>query len=258
MIFAPIPAIVPLHACETVSGRYVDVVNPNPADISLHDIAWSISRQARYAGHTLGDPYFVAQHACFVMELLDMAMDEVDMAGHPLQLSFNAWMQEGGFVNLAPNPFYGLGRYGNDTNLALMHALCHDNTEAYLVDLPSPVKRHPALREPYKALELNLRKNIELALGIREATPAIEYAVVWADLMALQIEAANLMPSRGRGWAGKLPKFELSFMDLMPKILPWRQAYDQFLREYDRLAEGLGNKGYVYTADEFVEISEVA
>ena len=233
MIFAPLPKNVPLHACETVSGRYVDVVNPNPADISLRDIAWSIARQARYAGHTLGEPYFVAQHACFVKDLLDMAMC-YDMKGHSLQSSFNEWMRDGVFLNIAPNPFLG-----NDMALALIHALCHDNTEAYLVDLPSPVKLHSALREPYKALESNLRKNIELALGIREATPAIEHAVAWADLMALQIEAANLMPSRGRGWGG-MPKFDLSFMEFMPKILSWREAYNQFMDEYTQLAGDLG------------------
>lgn len=66
--------------------------------------------------------------------------------------------------------------------LLLMHALCHDNTEAYLVDLPSPVKRHPALRDPYKALESNLHEVILEALGVGRCNAAHNHAIVWADL----------------------------------------------------------------------------
>lgn len=251
MNFAPIPKEVPPHACETVSGRYVDVVNPDPHTISIHDIAWSLARQARYAGHTLGEPYFVAQHACFVKELLEMTQSS-DMFGHPLQTSFAIWMAEERFGSELDR-----GRLFGGQALGYMHALCHDNTEAYLVDLPSPVKRHQSLREPYKALESNLRKVIEQALGIQESSPQIERAVLWADLMALQIEAANLMPSRGRGWSGTLPKFELDFMSMMPKILTWKQAHDQFLKEYNELAKELKIKDYEFVDFEFKEVDEV-
>jgi hypothetical protein len=227
MSFAPLPTIVPLHACETVSGRYVDVVDPKPEDIVIEDIAWSLSRQVRYAGHTLGDPYHIAQHACFVEFLLDYVTSE-DSIGDPLRTSFNGWMND------AVLPIDSANRA-----LLLMHALCHDNTEAYLVDLPSPVKRHPALRDPYKALESNLHEVILEALGVGRCNAAHNHAIVWADLMALQIEAANLMPSRGRGWAGNLPYFELRFMSLMPKILNWNAANDQFLQRFRYLKEQL-------------------
>jgi len=228
MSFAPMPSTVPLHACETVSGRYVDVVDPRVEDIHISDIAWSLSRQVRYAGHTLGDPYHIAQHACFVEFLLDYVLSE-DSSGDPLKGSFSQWMMDGGFGVM------GGFRQSDDHRIVLQHALYHDNTEAYLVDLPSPVKRHPALRAPYKELELNLHGAILTALNVRSASQAEEHAVLWADLMALQIEAANLMPSRGRGWAGKLPYFELRFMKFMPKILPWNKTYDEFLKRHNEL-----------------------
>lgn len=233
MSFAPIPSIVPLHACETVTGRYVDVVNPRPEDINLTDMVWSVSRQVRYAGHTLGDPYHIAQHECFVEFLLDYVTSS-DAEGDPLRASFDKWMSGLHWPSLLRLP------------IVRMHCLVHDNTEAYLVDLPSPVKRHPALREPYKELEENLKCVIELALGIPKATVAEERAVIWGDLMALQIESANLMPSRGRGWAGTFPDFDLRFMELMPKIVGWRRAQEEYVERYTELANDLGINGFVY------------
>jgi len=199
-------------------------VNPQASDIDINDIAWSLSRQVRYAGHTLGDPYHIAQHACFVEFLLDYVLSE-DSSGDPLRESFIEWMPVGFLQTLG------------DKEDVLIHALCHDNTEAYLVDLPSPVKRHPALREPYKELEKNLGVVIGSALGLPKLSQTGEIAIAWADLMALQIEAAVLMPSRGRGWAGDLPKFELRFIEFMPAILGWKDARDQFLQRYSQLMD---------------------
>ena len=227
MGFAPLPSIVPPHACETYTGRFVDVVNPQPDDIVIHDIAWSLSRQVRYAGHTLGDPYHIAQHACFVEFLLRHALSEECV----LSTSLHRWLLQRGF-------HCGI----EDTSTALIHALCHDNTEAYLVDLPSPVKRHPELREPYKKLENNLQSVINSALGLPSPRAVDEAAVTWADLMALQIEAAALMTSRGRGWAGDMPHFELSFLEFMPPILSWKDAYAQFLHRFLELKDEIENK----------------
>jgi hypothetical protein len=246
MSFAPIPKIVPVHACETVSGRYVDVVDPDPNDIVIFDIAWSLSRQARYAGHTLCDPvYSVAQHACFVEMLVDYVISD-DSENDPLRDSFNDWMVR--FQIPFHEQFLNL-------NLLRMLALCHDNTEAYLVDLPSPVKRHPALREPYKELESRLNAVIQTALGIQrpewpEHTHVHHTIVTWADMMALQIEAANLMPSRGRGWGADFPKFDLSMMQWMPRISTWRQANHEFLTRYEELAKALGINEFTYKTPE--------
>lgn len=42
----------PTHSVFTASGRKVDIYNPNPADINIEDIAWSLSRTATFNGHT--------------------------------------------------------------------------------------------------------------------------------------------------------------------------------------------------------------
>lgn len=45
----------------TWSGRHIDLLNPNPFDIHVDDIAWSLARTMRFNGHT-ARPYSVAEH----------------------------------------------------------------------------------------------------------------------------------------------------------------------------------------------------
>jgi len=47
----------------TISGRKVDLLDPQPEVINIGDIAWSLSKQARFNGHT-SRLYSVAEH-CF-------------------------------------------------------------------------------------------------------------------------------------------------------------------------------------------------
>lgn len=52
---------------QTFSGRKVDLLDPQPESIFLHDIAWSLSRLCRFGGHTNTDQiYSVAQHSYHV------------------------------------------------------------------------------------------------------------------------------------------------------------------------------------------------
>ena len=46
---------------QTISGRRVDLLDPDPADIGIDDIAWALSRIPRFNGHTRF-AYSVAQH----------------------------------------------------------------------------------------------------------------------------------------------------------------------------------------------------
>lgn len=230
MSFAPVPTTVPVYAIETVSGRYVDAVNPDPKDIDVIDIAWALSRQARFAGHTLGDIYNVAQHSRFVMELVEYALS--DDAGEDVLESLRNWLADKGFLIE-----FDKGLTNFSKKKTAFGALTHDETEAYLIDLPSPVKRQPELRGPYKKLENTMKEAIAEALNLPKLSALEHEIVVWADLMALQIEAANLMPSRGRGWNGDLPLFKMENIQLMPKIEPWKVSYHEFLKEFNKFSE---------------------
>lgn len=98
---------------ETRSQRVVDVTNPQPDDIHIEDIAHALGNLCRFGGHTRRF-YSVAEHSVRVSKLVESA---------------------------------GASR------IIQLQALLHDATEAYLVDMPSPIKR---LLQEYYVLEQNL------------------------------------------------------------------------------------------------------
>jgi hypothetical protein len=68
------PDLNPHTSLQLHSGAAVDLaaLEPDLADVTLEDIAHSLSRLPRFLGHTRGAiPYSVAQHSCLVMALLD-------------------------------------------------------------------------------------------------------------------------------------------------------------------------------------------
>lgn len=102
----------------TASGRAIDIQRITPDDISILDIAHSLSNLCRFAGHTR-EFYSVAQHSIRVALALP---PELRLAG-----------------------------------------LLHDATEAYMVDLPRPIK---ALLPDYKKLEVRVWKAISSRFGV--------------------------------------------------------------------------------------------
>lgn len=120
-------------------------------DFALDDIAHALAMTVRYNGHCT-DFYSVAEHAVLVSKIVE------DMTNDP-QLAFEA--------------------------------LHHDDTEAYLSDVPAPFKEVlPDYRRFDKELEIKLRTFWDL--------PGQKSAVVkQADWVALFIEAEKLLPGGG-------------------------------------------------------------
>ena len=99
------PAIRKGDWMQTRSGRAFYPLDPRIEDIDILDIAWALSMQCRYAGHTRIF-YSVAEHCIHVSK----AVPEKDA----------------------------------------LWGLLHDASEAYLVDLPRPIKR---MMPDYQAAE---------------------------------------------------------------------------------------------------------
>lgn len=145
---------------ETVTGRLVDISNPNPDSICIEDIGWGLSRISRFCGHTItAVPYNVSQHSLFVADELRQHSDRVQLLG-----------------------------------------LVHDAAEVYTGDWPSPVKRIPELRPLIKALEARLMAAIYMSFDIVPPNDEEEALIKSADRLAQKIEAHAFMPSRGRDW----------------------------------------------------------
>lgn len=113
-----------------------------------------------------------------------------------------------------------------------LHALLHDASEAYLADLPSPVK---SLVRGYKELEDRTQAVIYSAFGLRADTP---WEVHQADLAMLLHERDRLNPHpRQHGWPQPLIKFDVSGVEIvgLPPELA-RRAFIARLHELQDLA----------------------
>ena len=107
--------------------------------------------------------------------------------------------------------------------------LLHDATEAYLGDIPSPIKQ---FLPDYKDMEDRFEIVIEDAFNL-QVTPAGRMAVKEADIDALFTEAHFLIASKGSDWTYSQgpKKFEVNYR-LRPTCLPPAQAYQLFLGMY--------------------------
>lgn len=178
---------------ETVSGRKINVTNPDPSTIEITDIAWALSRMPRFSGHSIPYiPYSVAQHCIQVMK---------ELAPHGPKIQ--------------------------------IYGLLHDAAEAYMNDLPSPVKHIPEIHAVISKLEDKLMLTIYQALGIEPPTDEEEQIVKIADKHQQAIEAYNFMHSRGQDW--NLPKVTFKKLQEFEQPLTSVQAYDLFLSYYDLL-----------------------
>jgi hypothetical protein len=94
---------------QTFSGEAYHPVAPHPEEVSIEDIAHALAHQCRYGGHCTKF-YSVAEHSFHVSKVI-----EAKWTGR--------WM---------PTPAPVL--------VASLAGLLHDASEAYLVDMPRPVK----------------------------------------------------------------------------------------------------------------------
>lgn len=101
----------------------------------------------------------------------------------------------------------------------------HDASEAYLVDMPRPIKN---VLQGYRDLETNLDKVIRAKFELPET---MSKEVHWADNVMLATERRDLMPATATPWCW-LPE------PYGPKIDPMtpKDAQEWFLKRYNELA----------------------
>jgi 5'-deoxynucleotidase YfbR-like HD superfamily hydrolase len=176
---------------QTVSGRRVNPFDPDPADLDPADIAQALSNLCRFGGHSRAF-YSVAQHSVIVS-------DRLAATGAP------------------PDE--------------VMAALLHDAAEAYLGDLPHPIKHRSELGAAFKAAE----KQLEAVIARRFDLPRSD-RIKPIDRALLATERATF--SRV---AWDWPELEgIEPLDL--EIQPWppERAAREFLGRYERLAAARG------------------
>jgi 5'-deoxynucleotidase YfbR-like HD superfamily hydrolase len=195
---------------QTYTGRAFDLLDPQPEQIDIVDIAHSLSNLCRFTGHAAVF-YSVAQHSCLVAEL-----------------TRDLWRSEHG---------------AEPPDVVLLAALLHDAAEAYVGDVSTPLKR--AMREisfghfSYDQIEARVHKAIAARFGIHppEVSPLPDFRehcdalIKRADLIALATEHRDLFNSpTPRSWGLELP-------DAWPgRVDPWppHVARREFLQTFTR------------------------
>lgn len=133
---------------QTYTARQFWPLDARPDEVHIEDIAHALSLQCRYAGHCLKF-YSVAEHSVMLAR----------------------WLTEMG-----------------ESDETALTGLLHDATEAYLVDVPRPVKR--SLHD-YRLHEAALWKVVAERYGLPEVMPAIVHE---ADDRIIADELVNLRP----------------------------------------------------------------
>lgn len=190
---------------ETYTGRYVDVSNPRADTITVRDIAHALANTCRFGGHCKSF-HSVAEHAVFVSHRLE--------------------------------------RKGGTDTLCLL-GLHHDDAEAYLSDIPRPLK--PLLGFGYEALTNRMDDAIAEALELPAMSGAAKRSIKEADNWSLFVEAKHLLPSGGDGWwDGAQGSDRWGIGDMPSRIVTpdyWRggippsEAEWRFLQRHETLTE---------------------
>jgi uncharacterized protein len=173
---------------QTVSGRRIDPLAPNVDEIDISDIACALSNQCRFGGHCRVF-YSVAQHVSLASDLV-------------------------------------LERSGSAADA--LWALLHDAAEAYLVDLPHPLKHRSELGRLYGEAEERLQQAIVQRSGLPRSPPPLLKQV---DRALLATER-RLLSSVAWHWP-ELDRVE----PLALEIRPWRpeRARRELLTRFERL-----------------------
>jgi len=178
----------------TCSGRQFFIDEPRARDVAIGDIAHALSQICRFVGHTRTH-YSVAQHSVEVCKLV------------------HQWCPENKALQFA--------------------ALMHDSAEAYLTDVPRPVKQ---LTLGYRALEEQMLEAIAEKLGF-DARLVHSPQVKAADNDLMLTEVRDLMsPGANRGqWTALFPDAQPLRRAL--RALSAKAAKEQFLRYFGIYAE---------------------
>jgi 5'-deoxynucleotidase YfbR-like HD superfamily hydrolase len=212
------------NTIETVSGVFVDLLDPKPEMIRETDIAWALSRMPRFAGHTLtAMPYTVGQHSIVVLRLVQRLKDPKETELH---YSFREFCKIH-FKDVILNP-------DEITPDVLLHCQLHDGSEAFLLDVPTPLKKLPGMKEVYGQIEHRMMSAIWTKFDLAEPTGLTAALIAWADAYALTVEAYHLMLSRGTQWTRRLPVELMALQQFeAPKSGP--EVYADFMAWLDEL-----------------------
>lgn len=173
---------------QTYTGRCFDPFAPDPDQINIVDIAWGLSMKCRYNGACLRY-YSVAEHSVVMSRWFATMRSCIE-----------------------------LQRY----------ALLHDANEAYLPDIPRPIKRHPSLIN-WRAIEDGVDKVVFERFGLAWPAPP---EIGEADGRIIFDERPQVMRGSELDWRGTGQADGLGPLDVELPGWSQQEAAWQFLARF--------------------------
>ncbi len=195
------------------NGLYMDVLDPKREHVTPELLARGLSNVCRFAGRT-PKFYSVAQHCCLCIELFRMFRDYLTSR----------------YVDQ-------LDVLGNDAELCI---LLHDASEAFIGDIPRPLKAGPSpiISEAYLRAEEALMRTVGKAYMISDTEWWRNPVVKLVDGIALFTERRILFPETERQrWEGQeaFRDYPVDLRRLSHTVLEPEFAYRKWMEEYGRI-----------------------
>jgi hypothetical protein len=168
----------------TYIGKQFWPLDPKPEEINLMDIAHALSNICRFNGHT-NRFYSVAEHSLNVAKRL---------------------------------------RDNNSFPSTILFGLLHDASEAYVCDIPRPLKR---FIQGYKEIEENVQQAVYKALRLGYPEPCQKATIDAADRYLLAVESRELM-RRTENW-------DLVDTDPSERLPHWNDIQSTYMTEVSLL-----------------------
>lgn len=182
---------------QTYSGKILCFDRMDPNSICITDIAQALAMQTRFVGQC-AKHYSIAQHCVLVSIIMEKM-------------------------------YYSTYRRSEEALMAALYGLMHDASEAYMGDIPAPLKRMPQL-QGYNELEERLL-DIILAKYNVEITNKSRSILAIADRHILADEvSACMLDGRSFDWdmdASLVPQY-------IDRIKPWGAsiAYAKYIKRF--------------------------
>ena len=192
---------------QTISGTRFYPLDPKPEEIDIRDIAYGLSMKGRYNGHVKQFRHY-------------------SVAEHSILLANNILY----FISMMKNESPYL--HNEEKRQIRLWALLHDAAEAYIPDMPRPIKRHKSM----KAF-CQIEKRIMRAVAKRfDLYPLEEPEIVKrADTAILRDEKHQCMEVQ-IPW-NKLDLEDIPLLGVKISFIPPNEIYDIFIDTYNRLSK---------------------
>lgn len=186
--------LIPQNIISTYTGLDFNVINPRPSDIKIEDIAHALSMQCRAGGH-YNQFYSVAQHSISCCR-------EAKARGLSTEVQ--------------------------------LCCLLHDASEAYLNDIPRPIKE-----DDYKEKEEKLQKVIFSALAPQVYNLFFEENAAWQEIddtmLFWEFETFYKTDTK----RNPIPEKQKISVELRKQFIPFEIVQTEFIMLYNELMRKL-------------------